>query len=129
MEKLLIRMIRAHISGAYRAFAPMTLLMFAFALIYFITPIDLIHCRVYGNKNTNTLGGPAFGADSANTGNLAQAVPIIWEILRNHVGLAESKLDTAAFTSLQGSVADEIGIAIPPTSGNNFPAFKSKDQN
>jgi len=40
--KLLIRMVRAHISGAYRAFAPMTLVMFAFALIYFITPIDLI---------------------------------------------------------------------------------------
>ena len=40
--KLLIRMIRAHINGAYRAFAPMTLIMFAFALIYFITPIDLI---------------------------------------------------------------------------------------
>ena len=40
--KLLIRMIRAHINGAYRAFAPMTLIMFVFALIYFITPIDLI---------------------------------------------------------------------------------------
>ena len=40
--KLLIRMVRAHINGAYRAFAPMTLIMFAFALIYFITPIDLI---------------------------------------------------------------------------------------
>jgi len=40
--KLLVRMVRAHISGAYRAFAPMTLVMFAFALIYFITPIDLI---------------------------------------------------------------------------------------
>lgn len=40
--KLLIRMVRAHINGAYRAFAPMTLVMFAFALVYFITPIDLI---------------------------------------------------------------------------------------
>lgn len=40
--KLLIRMVRAHISGAYRAFAPLTLLMFVFALLYFITPIDMI---------------------------------------------------------------------------------------
>lgn len=40
--KLLIRMVRAHASGAYRAFAPMTLLMFVFAILYFITPIDLI---------------------------------------------------------------------------------------
>lgn len=40
--KLLIRMIRAHVNGTYRAFSPMTLIMFAFALVYFITPIDLI---------------------------------------------------------------------------------------
>lgn len=40
--KLLIRMVRAHISGAYRAFAPMTLLMFVFAILYFITPLDLV---------------------------------------------------------------------------------------
>ncbi len=40
--RLLIRMVRAHISGAYRAFAPMTLLMFVFAILYFITPVDLI---------------------------------------------------------------------------------------
>ena len=40
--KLLIRMVRAHVNGAYRAFAPMTLIMFVFALVYFITPIDLI---------------------------------------------------------------------------------------
>lgn len=40
--KLLVRMVRAHINGSYRAFAPMTLLMFVFALLYFITPIDLI---------------------------------------------------------------------------------------
>ena len=40
--KLLIRMIQAHIGGSYRAFAPWTLVMFVFALIYFITPLDLI---------------------------------------------------------------------------------------
>ena len=40
--RLFIRMIRAHINGVYQSFEPMTLLMFAFALVYFITPIDLI---------------------------------------------------------------------------------------
>lgn len=40
--KLMIRMIRAHISGAYRAFSPMTLVLLVFALLYFITPLDLI---------------------------------------------------------------------------------------
>ncbi len=40
--KLLIRMIRAHINGTYCAFSPLTLVLFVFALLYFITPIDLI---------------------------------------------------------------------------------------
>ena len=40
--KLFIRMIRAHINGTYQGFSPMTLLMFVFVLVYFITPIDLI---------------------------------------------------------------------------------------
>ena len=40
--KLLVRMVRTHINGSYRAFAPMTLVMFVFALLYFITPVDLI---------------------------------------------------------------------------------------
>ena len=40
--KLLVRMVRAHLNGSYRSFSPVTLLMFVFALVYFITPIDLI---------------------------------------------------------------------------------------
>jgi uncharacterized membrane protein YkvA (DUF1232 family) len=40
--KMLIRMVSSHISGAYRSFSPMTLLMTAFCLIYFMTPLDLI---------------------------------------------------------------------------------------
>ena len=40
--KMLIRMISSHISGAYRSFSPLTLLMTVFSLIYFITPLDLI---------------------------------------------------------------------------------------
>ena len=40
--KLMVRMVRAHINGSYPAFAPLTLIMFVFALLYFITPIDMI---------------------------------------------------------------------------------------
>lgn len=40
--KVLIRMIRAHLSGDYRAFTPRTLLIFAFALLYFVIPTDLM---------------------------------------------------------------------------------------
>ena len=35
-------MVRAHVTGAYRAFSPVSLLMFVFALVYFITPIDVL---------------------------------------------------------------------------------------
>ncbi len=38
----LIRMLRSHINGEYRAFSGQTLLMIAFALLYFIIPTDLI---------------------------------------------------------------------------------------
>lgn len=37
-----VKMLRAHISGEYRAFSVRSIVMLVFALIYFITPIDLI---------------------------------------------------------------------------------------
>ncbi|MBV6646784.1 MAG: DUF1232 domain-containing protein [Cyclobacteriaceae bacterium] len=38
----LIRMIRYHYTGEYRAFSTKTLLTFVFGLFYFITPVDMI---------------------------------------------------------------------------------------
>ncbi|MAE81985.1 MAG: hypothetical protein CMB80_04565 [Flammeovirgaceae bacterium] len=40
--QVIIRMVRAHINGSYRAFSATTMLTLVFALVYFITPIDLI---------------------------------------------------------------------------------------
>lgn len=40
--QVIIRMVRAHINGSYRAFSATTILTLVFALVYFITPIDLI---------------------------------------------------------------------------------------
>lgn len=40
--QLIVRMVRAHFRGSYRAFSASTLLSLVFGLIYFITPIDLI---------------------------------------------------------------------------------------
>lgn len=40
--KVFIRMIKAHIAGEYRSFSPKTLLIFIFALVYFVTPTDLM---------------------------------------------------------------------------------------
>lgn len=40
--EMLLRMIKAHISGNYRSFPLSTLVLIAFALIYFIVPFDVI---------------------------------------------------------------------------------------
>lgn len=40
--QLIVRMIRAHISGEYRAFSIQSIVLLVFALIYFITPMDLL---------------------------------------------------------------------------------------
>lgn len=40
--KMLIRMVRAHVSGTYRAFSSGTVVMSVFVLVYFLMPLDLI---------------------------------------------------------------------------------------
>lgn len=40
--QVIVRMVRAYISGNYSAFSTSTLVTLVFALVYFITPIDLI---------------------------------------------------------------------------------------
>lgn len=39
---VVIRMLRAHFNGSYRAFSITTVLTLVFGLVYFITPVDLI---------------------------------------------------------------------------------------
>ncbi len=85
---------------------------------------DLVYCRVYGNTNQETLGGPAFGSDSENTGNLARAIVVIYSLLKNNVGLAEAEIDTATFTSLESTIEDEVGFAAPERNGEDFPKYR-----
>lgn len=40
--QVIIRMLKAHYSGEYRAFSVSTIFALVFALVYFITPMDLI---------------------------------------------------------------------------------------
>lgn len=40
--QMVIRMIKAHISGEYRSFSLQSIFLLVFALIYFITPMDLL---------------------------------------------------------------------------------------
>ncbi len=39
---MIVRMLKAHVSGEYRAFSVRSILMLVFSLVYFITPFDLI---------------------------------------------------------------------------------------
>ncbi len=40
--QVLMRMAQSHISGKYRAFPVSSIILIVFALVYFITPVDLI---------------------------------------------------------------------------------------
>lgn len=88
-----------------------------------LTVSDSIFCRVYGHSNTTTLGGPAFGSDSSETGSLTDPVVILFQLLKD-LGIPEAEINTSSFSSLQSSISDEVGFAIPPTAQNNFPNYK-----
>ncbi|WP_370089840.1 YkvA family protein [Ekhidna sp.] len=40
--EILMRMIQSHLAGEYRSFPISTIVLIVFALVYFITPVDLI---------------------------------------------------------------------------------------
>lgn len=88
------------------------------------SPDDFIYCRVYGDSNTETLGGPAFGANDSECGNLTQGIVVLYRILKSKLGLAESELDTAVFTSLQSTLTDTVGFAVPQKANEDFPTYK-----
>lgn len=89
-----------------------------------LLPSDLVYCRVYGNTNQETLGGSSFGSDSSETSTLAQAIVVMYSLLKNNIGLTESEIDTTTISSLQSSVTDEIGLAIPQKNGDDFPKYR-----
>lgn len=90
----------------------------------FVPGTDGIHCRVYGHTNQETISAASFGSDSANTGNLAQGVVILYSILKNHLGIDEADIDTSTFSTLQGTNTDELGFAVPLHDGSDFPTYR-----
>ncbi len=83
-----------------------------------------ISCSVYGKKNDVTLGGSPFGAEDAKIGNLTALPVIMFDILVNFLGLSESVINTASFTSLLVDTDEAIGIQIPSDHNGDFPKFK-----
>lgn len=89
-----------------------------------LTPNDQVFCRVYGRKNDVTLGGPAFGTNDSESGNLANPIVILLDLLRG-IGIDESMIDAAGFATALASRTDALGFAIPKNATEGMPDVKT----
>jgi hypothetical protein len=84
-----------------------------------------IYARVYGDTNSATIGGSPFGSDSDNFSALTSPAVILYNILKSHIGIAESEINTASFQTLESDIgAEDIGFALPERQGDDFPTYK-----
>lgn len=88
-----------------------------------LTPSDKIFVTASGPKNDVTLGGSAFGIDSAIYDTLADPIVILWDLLKR-AGIEESQMDGAAFTALQADNTNEISMLIPEGTFGDFGTYK-----
>lgn len=84
---------------------------------------DLVFCRVYGPTNFVTLGGPSFGTNDTRTANMNHPVQVILDILKRHVGIDESDLDTDSFNYALSAVPYGVSVVMPPSSYDDFSVY------
>jgi hypothetical protein len=84
---------------------------------------DPIFCRVYGQTNNVTLGGPALGSDDDQTGNLTNPISILIKLMKE-LGIQESEINQSSFTSIVSTANKPIGLSIPKNVNDNFPTYK-----
>lgn len=89
-----------------------------------LTSNDKIFFRVYGRKNNLTLGGPSFGSNDTETGNITHPAMVILDLFKARLGIAESRINSASFTQLLTDRTDALGFAIPESSTGNFSKIK-----
>ena len=84
--------------------------------------------NIYGEFETTTLGGSAFSSRSIDVGTTARWYDLLYSYLRDNVGIAESKIDTAAFSSLKASdtASNEVdlGYSLPYEKNGQFPTHR-----
>ncbi|MBK7380549.1 MAG: hypothetical protein IPJ03_16460 [Ignavibacteriales bacterium] len=90
-----------------------------------LSPTDSLVCRVYGKQNNITLGGPAYGSNDSETGNITLLPSILLDILKRFAGVPESEINTSSFTTLSSDSDDRLGFAIPEQSSDKFPKLRS----
>ena len=89
-----------------------------------LSPNDTVLCRVYGKQNNVTLGGPAFGTDETETGNLTAGPVILLDLLKRFTGISESDIDSTSFSTLLSETTEALSFAIPKRAGDSFPKIK-----
>lgn len=90
-----------------------------------LSPTDEISCRIYGQKNDVTLGGPAYGGNDTETGNLATGAVILLDLLKRYAGIPESEINVASFTTLLANQTHALAVSIPENKLAKFPPLKN----
>lgn len=89
-----------------------------------LTPNDKVFCRVYGRTNDLTLNALPFGTDDAESGNLANPVAVILDLIKRF-GIPESRINISSFTTALAQRDDAVGFAIPATDSDGFKGVKN----
>ena len=89
-----------------------------------LTPNDQVFCRVYGRTNDVTLGGPSFGGNDSESGNLTNPVVIMLDLLKG-AGITESQINASSFSSALAARSDALGFAIPKNYSDTMPDVKT----
>lgn len=91
-----------------------------------LSPNDTVLCTVYGRVNDLTAGGPTFGANDPDTNNITNPVMVIYDLMKNRLGIPESRINLTDFAALRTATASQgMGFAIPSTSLGGFQSYKN----
>jgi hypothetical protein len=119
-----LSVIHETVDGKIFAYATLLQTNIISRLGFYVGPNDTLFFRCYGSKNDVTLNGSPLGGDSTSTGNMTTVIPIMVDILKNAVGLAEDEIDIPAFQALASTVTDEVSFQLPFRTGEDFPSCR-----
>ena len=90
-----------------------------------LSPSDEVFCRVYGRVNDVTLNAITYGSDHTTTGNMANPMQVLVDIMKRNIGILEADMNLTSFTSTISDVTSAIGMSIPKNGSDNFPTYKT----
>lgn len=85
---------------------------------------DKVYTRIYGQRTLPQIGGSDFGSFSLETGTLTNPIVIMYYLITEMLGVAESDIDTTSFTAALSSNTQEVGIAFPEPGETAWPSYK-----